>query len=199
MRRDTVLPRAGKAPRILFHPIPSTATGTLLAVAFLLGAFFLGGGASCYASAPAEPRQAPGFSRLDLNQSQVRLANYRGKIVLLNFWATWCAPCLLEMPRFIQWQNQYRAQGLQVLGVSMDDDISPVRALNHKLHLNYPVVMGDEKLGELYGGILGLPVTYLIDRKGVIRARFQGETDLNKIESQLKELLAAPQPAAARR
>jgi peroxiredoxin len=134
-----------------------------------------------------------------LNQSQVRLANYRGKIVLLNFWATWCAPCLLEMPRFVQWQDRYRAHGLQVLGVSMDDDASPVRALNRKLHLNYPVVMGDEKLGDLYGGILGLPVTYLIDRNGAIRARFQGETDLSKIEAELKELLAAPHPAPGHR
>ena len=143
--------------------------------------------------------QAPGFSRLDINGSQVRLEHYRGNIVLLNFWATWCAPCLLEMPRFVQWQNRYRTQGLQVLGVSMDDDISPVRALNRKLHLNYPVVMGDEKLGELYGGILGLPVTYLIDRKGAIRARFQGEIDLNKIEAELKELLAAPPPVPRRK
>lgn len=74
----------------------------------------------------------------------------------------------------------------------MDDDESPVRSLDKKLRLNYPVTMGDVKLGELYGGILGLPVTYLIDRKGVIRARFEGETELRKIENQLKSLLAAP-------
>jgi cytochrome c biogenesis protein CcmG, thiol:disulfide interchange protein DsbE len=136
--------------------------------------------------------RAPDFARMDLHHAQVHLADYRGKVVLLNFWATWCAPCLLEMPHFVEWQNRYGAQGLQVLGVSMDDDESPVRSLDKKLRLNYPVTMGDVKLGELYGGILGLPVTYLIDRKGVIRARFEGETELRKIENQLKSLLAAP-------
>jgi peroxiredoxin len=136
--------------------------------------------------------RAPDFARMDLHHAQVHLADYRGKVVLLNFWASWCAPCLLEMPHFVEWQNRYGAQGLQVLGVSMDDDESPVRSLDKKLRLNYPVTMGDVKLGELYGGILGLPVTYLIDRKGVIRARFEGETELQKIENQLKSLLAAP-------
>jgi len=151
------------------------------------------GPASAHA-ASAPLKRAPLFVRADLNKSPVRLASYRGHIVLLNFWATWCAPCLLEMPRFVQWQNQYRAQGLQVLGVSMDDDDVPVRAADRKLHVNYPIVLGDAKLGELYGGVLGLPVTYLIDRQGFIRARFQGETDLNKIEAALKDLLAAKPP-----
>ena len=80
----------------------------------------------------------------------------------------------------------------------MDDSDSPVRTLNRKLHINYPVMMGDERLGELYGGILGLPVIYLIDRKGIVRARFQGETDLRKIEEQLKVLLSAPSTASPR-
>jgi peroxiredoxin len=100
------------------------------------------------------------------------------------------------MPRFVEWQTKYGTRGLQVLGVSMDDSDSPVRTLNRKLHLNYPVMMGDERLGELYGGILGLPVTYLIDRRGVVRARFQGETDLSKIEGQLKVLLSTPSTAS---
>ena len=95
------------------------------------------------------------------------------------------------MPRFVQWQNQYGPQGLQVLGISMDDDDSPVRRLTSKLRINYPIVMGDAKLAELYGGILGLPVTYLIDRNGTIQDRFQGETDPAKIEAALKRLLAS--------
>jgi len=110
--------------------------------------------------------------------------------VLLNFWATWCAPCLVEMPVFAQWQRLYGPQGFQVVGISMDDDSAPVRSLLGKLKVNYPVAMGDAALGERYGGVLGLPLTYLIDKDGVVRARFQGETDSNKIETQVKLMLA---------
>lgn len=132
---------------------------------------------------------APDFTRADLHQVKVHLGDYRGKIVLLDFWATWCAPCLTEMPLLVEWQKRYGKQGLQVLGVSMDDDDSSALAVEKKMHLDYPVVMGDEKLGELYGGILGLPVVYLIDRDGVIRARFDGEVDPHLIEKELGRLL----------
>jgi peroxiredoxin len=163
----------------------------------LLGAILLGSSAFSHSETPLVNKHAPAFARVDLHTSrQIHLSGYRGKVVLLNFWATWCAPCLLEMPRFVAWQRQYAKSGLQVIGVSMDDDDSPVRPLDRKLNLNYPVVMGDEKLGELYGGILGLPVTYLIDRNGVIRARFQGEADLGKVEEQIKLLLSAPRPVS---
>lgn len=110
--------------------------------------------------------------------------------MLLNFWATWCAPCQLEMPVFSKWQQQYGPEGLQIVGMSMDDDSPPVRRLVGKLKLSYPVAMGDAKLGERYGGVLGLPLTYLIDRNGVVRAEFQGETDLKIIERRLKLILA---------
>jgi len=135
-------------------------------------------------------RPAPAFSRFDLDHTRVSLAAYRGKVVLLNFWATWCAPCRLEMPRFVEWQSRYRGNGLQVVGVSIDDDDSPVRPFVQKLKLNYPVLMGDARLGESYG-VLGVPVTFLIDRRGVIRARFEGEADLSKMESEIRDLLGA--------
>lgn len=137
-------------------------------------------------------RYAPNFSRFDLHHSRINLAHYRGKVVLLNFWATWCAPCRLEMPRFMAWQQQYGREGLQVVGISMDDDDSPVRPFVQKLAVNYPILMGDAALGERYGGILGLPVTFLMDRKGVIRARFEGETDLSQMEGQVRHLLGVP-------
>ncbi len=137
-------------------------------------------------------KHAPAFVREDLNHKKLALASFRGKVVLLNFWATWCAPCQLEMPRFVAWQNQYGPRGLQVIGISMDDDPAPVRALCAKLKLNFPVAMGDEKIGGLYGGILGLPVTYLIDAKGAIRAEYRGQVDLNAIEAQMKMLLPKP-------
>jgi peroxiredoxin len=134
-------------------------------------------------------KKAPTFVRKDLIGHRVDLSAYHGKVVLLNFWATWCAPCQLEMPHFTAWQKQYGPHGLQILGVSMDDDAGAARKACVKLRVNYPVLMGDERLGTLYGGILGLPVTYLIDRKGRICAMFQGETDLKEMESKIKELL----------
>jgi thiol-disulfide isomerase/thioredoxin len=134
-------------------------------------------------------KAAPEFVRTDLNHRRLDLRAYRGKVVLLNFWATWCAPCQLEMPRFVAWQNQYGPHGLQIIGVSMDDDSAAASSLVKKLKLNYPVVMGNEKLGQLYGGVMGLPITFLIDSQGKVQAQYQGETDLNSIEEQFKPLL----------
>jgi thiol-disulfide isomerase/thioredoxin len=134
-------------------------------------------------------KQAPEFVREDLNRQKLDLKSFRGKVVLLNFWATWCAPCQVEMPRFVQWQSQYGPRGLQIIGISMDDDPALARRLCAKMKVNYPVAMGDEKIGELYGGILGLPVTFLIDENGEIQAVFRGETDLEKIEAQITLLL----------
>ncbi len=134
-------------------------------------------------------KPAPGFVRKSLDGAPVDLGALRGKVVLLDFWATWCAPCQIEMPRFAEWQRQYGAQGLQVVGISMDDDPELAHRLARKLGLNYPVAMGDEQLGHLYGGVLGLPLTYIIDRNGVVRARFQGEADLKAMEAQVKALL----------
>jgi peroxiredoxin len=155
-----------------------------------------GGGNSLDAKgAPSKPaiyRSAPNFSRLDLDHKQINLADYRGKVVLLNFWATWCAPCLVEMPRFVVWQHEYGGRGLQVIGISMDDEEQPVRTAYRKYRLNYPVLMGDEKIGEKYGGILGLPVTFLIDRKGKIRFQHQGAADLNTVEDEMHGLLSTP-------
>jgi len=132
---------------------------------------------------------APDFTRADLAGKPVRLAGYRGKLVLLNFWASWCGPCLEEMPRLSAWQRAYGAEGLQIIGVSMDDDAAPVKRLLARHPVSYPVVMGDAKLGAAFGGVLGLPLTYLIDRRGRIVARYQGESDLAKMEQTIKALL----------
>ena len=134
-------------------------------------------------------KEAPEFVRIDLQHRKLDLHAYRGKVVLLDFWATWCASCLLEMPRFVAWQTQYGPRGLQIVGISMDDDPALARKLYKKMKLNYPVAMGDEKLGLLYGGVLGLPLTYLIDAQGTVQAEFRDETDVKLIEEQIKPLL----------
>ena len=135
---------------------------------------------------------APDFSRADLAGKSIKLADYRGKLVLLNFWATWCGPCREEMPAFSNWQLEYGATGLQIIGVSMDDDATEVKAFLAKHPVVYPIVMGDAKLGESFGGVLGLPTSYLIDPHGRIVARFQGENQVEKMEAKIKSLLLKP-------
>lgn len=147
-------------------------------------------GGSAQSSSDLEHKAAPQFVRTDLRGRQIDLESYRGEVVLLNFWATWCGPCQVELPRFDAWQKKYEAKGLQVLTISMDDGDAPVRRTVRRLNLSVPVVMGDAKLGEDYGGVLGLPVTFLIGRDGVVAAKVKGETDLDKLESRVTGLLA---------
>jgi cytochrome c biogenesis protein CcmG, thiol:disulfide interchange protein DsbE len=135
---------------------------------------------------------APDFAIRDFNGKPMRLADYRGKLVLLNFWASWCAPCLEEMPRLSALQRNYGAVGLQVIGVSMDDEAVPAKRLLAQRPVDYPIGLGDDKLGERYGGILGLPQSFLIDRHGLIVARYKGEADLPQIEATIKSQLNAP-------
>jgi cytochrome c biogenesis protein CcmG, thiol:disulfide interchange protein DsbE len=132
----------------------------------------------------------PDFSRRDLAGRVLHLSDYRGKLVLLNFWASWCGPCLQEMPKFSAWQQHYGAQGLQVIGVSMDDDAAPVNQLLARHPVSYPIIIGDARLGETFGGVLGLPESYLIDPQGRIIARFQGEPSLAKLEAQIRAQLS---------
>jgi cytochrome c biogenesis protein CcmG/thiol:disulfide interchange protein DsbE len=137
-------------------------------------------------------RPAPDFSLTDLSGQNFRLSDYRGKVVILDFWATWCDPCKQEIPHFIEMQNRYASQGLQVLGVSMDDDEPPVRQFRQQFKMNYPVALGNAKLADQYGGILGLPITFVIDRNGRITARHVGATDASVIEAEIRKLLAQP-------
>lgn len=163
----------------------------LLAASLLLGACFAAAGMqTAFAAESIVNKKAPEFALRDLNGGNLDLASFRGKVVLLDFWATWCTSCLVAMPRLAEWQRLYGPWGFQVIGISMDDDPALARKLYAKLKLNFPVAMGDEKLGKLYGGVLGLPLTYLIDRNGEVIARFQGEPDLKAIEMRLKALLS---------
>lgn len=134
-------------------------------------------------------RVAPDITRTDIKGDVFSLNTYRGKLVLLNFWATWCGPCLTEIPRFVAWQRTYGPAGLQIVGISMDDELAPVKRAYQKFQMDYPVLMGDPQLAEQFGGVLGLPLSYLIDADGRIAARYQGDLDLKKLELRIKSLL----------
>lgn len=137
-------------------------------------------------------KPSPDFIRKDIAGKRVSLKTYRGKVVLLNFWATWCGPCRLELPKFAQWQRQFSPRGFQVIAVSMDDSEAPVRRFVQGLKPGFPVLMGDVRLAQAYGGILGLPVSFLIGRDGHIAERLEGGADLPSMESKVKKMLAQP-------
>jgi peroxiredoxin len=133
---------------------------------------------------------APSFSVTDLSGKSLNLADYKGKVVLLDFWATWCEACRLEAPKFVALVNRYRKQGLVVIGVSLDESIAPVREFALKFKLNYPVALGSDQLSEKYGGIYGLPTAFLIGRDGRVYARHLGAVDSSVFETEIVELLA---------
>jgi thiol-disulfide isomerase/thioredoxin len=139
---------------------------------------------------------APGFSLKDISGNKLDLADYKGKVVLLDFWATWCGPCRIEIPGFVELQQRYRDQGFTVIGVLTEDDPANVPEFASEMSkegvtMNYPVVVGDDKLGALYGGFVGLPTAFLIGRDGRIYAKHEGAAPVSVFEGEVKELLAA--------
>ena len=150
--------------------------------------------AACKHTPAAQPGPAPDFELPQLTGQPLRLSSYRGRVVLLDFWATWCDPCREEIPHFVELQNKLGPQGLQILGVSMDDTADPVRNFYRQYKMNYPVVMGNAKLGEQYGGILGLPIAFIIDQNGNIYRRHIGATDISVFEKEITDLLEKRAP-----
>jgi peroxiredoxin len=130
---------------------------------------------------------APDFALPQLDGKELKLSTYRGKVVLLDFWTTWC--CRDEVPPLMSLQQQFGERGLQVIGISMDDSSDPVREFYQQLHVNYPVVMGNAEVGESYGGILGLPIAFLIDRDGHIAARHLGTMKKDVLQKEIEARL----------
>lgn len=135
---------------------------------------------------------APDFALASLDGKTVKLSDFRGKAVLLNFWATWCEPCKIEMPWFVELQKQYGPRGLQVLGIAMDDSgVKEIDDFAKKMNVNYPIVIGKESVGDQYGGIPYLPSTFYIDRDGKVIDRIFGLVSRSEIESDIQKALAS--------
>jgi peroxiredoxin len=143
--------------------------------------------------ADVEDKVAPDFALQSIDGKTVRLSDFRGKAVLLNFWATYCAPCRIEMPWFVELQDRYAAEGLQVVGVAMDD-ASPddIEKFASELGVNYPILVGEETVGNAYGGVQFLPSTFYIGRDGKVVDRVFGLKTKNEIEENVKKTLAHP-------
>jgi peroxiredoxin len=139
-------------------------------------------------------KPAAEFTLKDANGTSVKLSDYRGKVVLLNFWATWCGPCTLEIPWFIQFEQQYKDKGFAVLGVSMDEEgWAAVKPYVSEHKMNYRVLLGNDSVSQLYGGVESLPTTFMIDREGnVAFPPHIGLINKSEYVSEIQTLLGNP-------
>jgi peroxiredoxin len=140
---------------------------------------------------------APDFALQSIYGETVRLSDFRGKVVLLYFWATWCSPCKIEMPWFVELQNQYGPQGLQVVGISLDEDASSadVAEFADSVRANYPILMGNETVSKAYGGVPALPMAFFIGRDGKVVEKIVGLKGKTEIEDAIKRALNPRPPA----
>ncbi len=139
----------------------------------------------------AESQANLDFNVKDMNGANVRLADYKGKVILLNFWATWCPPCKTELPGFVELYDQYKDKGLVILGISGDDDAETLRTFAKEWNLNYPMIVGRDEtaLLDAYGPIFGYPITVLVGRDGAVCGRHVGPATKEQFEREIKALL----------
>jgi thiol-disulfide isomerase/thioredoxin len=152
-----------------------------------------------HADFPTAGTPEPVVALKDLSGQDVTLADYKGKVVLVNFWATWCDPCQIEIPWLIELQNKYGSRGFTVLGVAMDDEGKSVVAPfvekerfdvnGQKAQMNYPIVIGNDNVAEKFGGLIGYPTSVLISRDGKQVKRITGIIDEDEISKAIEGLL----------
>ncbi len=170
----------------------------LAAIPFIAGDTRSGGAAQGSTSTAAAgvcrvpAKTAPlNYTLKDMNGKEVRLADYKGKVIMLNFWATWCGPCQAEIPMFVKLQEKYRDQGLVFLGVSVDDEPPALQSYAQKMRMNYPILVGadHEDLQQAYGPMVGIPTTMLIGRDATICTKYMGAQTFERFERDIKAVL----------
>lgn len=132
------------------------------------------------------------FTVKDMNGRDVKLSDYKGKVILLNFWATWCGPCKVEIPGFVELYNGYKNKGFVVLGVSTDDSPEQLRKFAREMNITYPVLVGSDRTDitdDAYGPMWGIPVSFLIAKDGSICHRYMGLAMKDQLERELNVLL----------
>lgn len=139
-----------------------------------------------------EGKAAPGFTLTSLDGKKVSLADYKGRPVLVNFWATWCAPCKLEMPWFEQFRQQYKGQGFEILGIAEDDaSKDEIEKSVKKIGVSYPILLTDGKVAPKYGGVDYLPMSFFIDRNGIVVEETAGLASKDEIEANIKKTISS--------
>jgi thiol-disulfide isomerase/thioredoxin len=159
--------------------------------------FDLGGATVEGPACPANAKPANlNFTLKDLQNTDVKLTSLKGKVVLLDFWATWCGPCKIEIPWFIEFQQKYGKEGLQVVGVSIDDTLAKLKPYVAQAKMNYLVLQGldHDDMQDAFGPLFGIPVTVVISRDGKVCGKHVGLSSKDSFEREIKSLLHAPVP-----
>jgi thiol-disulfide isomerase/thioredoxin len=174
--------------------IAAAGAVALLTVPMLINAAKSPGDAAKLASAHGATCSGEGMAKLDFtlkdhNGATVKLADYKGKVILLNFWGSWCGPCKMEIPGFIELQDQYRDKGFVIVGLAVEDTPDAVRAYASEAKINYPLAMVQDDVEETYGPIYGLPMSFIIARDGSICQKHLGPVSKQAVEQEIKSLM----------